>query len=179
MAQSGLRRKAVGLLDLKSTSTSSMKPAAASSGQEMTTMMKIAKKAGFGRVVGLVSCCAGAGAGLWLYASGEFVRARQDAGTITVTGRESPFACSLEKSLTKEQRERKKQIAQKMASARVETKELENGYLAVGVDLPRDRDVLGVAGAPARDDRDVVEAVGAAAPCAPCRSRPRPRQRPV
>jgi hypothetical protein len=106
-----------------------MKPAAASSGQEMTTMMKIAKKAGFGRVVGLVLCFAGAGAGLWLYASGGFVRARQDAGTITVTGRESPFACSVEKSLTKEQRERKKQIAQKMASARVETKELENGYV--------------------------------------------------
>jgi hypothetical protein len=104
-----------------------MKPAAASSGQEMTTMMKIAKKAGSGRVVGLVFCCAGAG--LWLYASGGFVRARQDAGTITVTGRESPFACSLEKSLTKEQREHKKQIAQKMAIARVETKELENGYL--------------------------------------------------
>jgi hypothetical protein len=57
------------------------------------------------------------------------VRARQDAGTTTVTGRESPFACSLEKSLTKEQRERKKQIAQKMASARVETKELANGYV--------------------------------------------------
>ena len=31
---------------------------------------------------------------------------------------------------------------------------------AVGVDLPRDVDVLGVAGPPARDDRDVVEPVG-------------------
>ena len=94
----------------------------------MTTMMNIAANAGFGRVVGVVLCCAGAGAGLWIYASGGFVRARQD-GIITVTGRESPFACSLEKSLTKQQRERKKQIAQKMAGARVETKELPNGFV--------------------------------------------------
>jgi hypothetical protein len=93
----------------------------------MTTMMKIAGKSGIGPVVGGVLCCAVAG--LWLPASGGFARARQEAGTITVTGQQSPFACNLEKSLTKEQRERKKQIAQKMASARVETKELANGYV--------------------------------------------------
>src|SRR5690606_4238826 len=36
----------------------------------------------------------------------------------------------------------------------------------VGVDLPGDRDVLGVPGAAGRDDRDVVEGEGAAAPLA-------------
>ena len=34
---------------------------------------------------------------------------------------------------------------------------------AEGVDLPRDVDVLGIAGAPARHDGDVVEPVGPAA----------------
>ena len=42
---------------------------------------------------------------------------------------ETPFACSLEKSLTKEQREHKKEIALKMESARIETKELADGYV--------------------------------------------------
>ena len=87
-------------------------------------MTKIASKDGFGRVVLGTLCCAGAGMGLWLYASGAFVGASQNGGTMTVTGHESPFACSLEKSLTKEQREHKKQIALKMESARIETKEL-------------------------------------------------------
>ncbi len=72
--------------------------------------------------------------GLWLGASGVLARATQNGGVITVTGHdpsklETPFACSLEKSLTKEQREHKKQIAQKMESARIETKELANGYV--------------------------------------------------
>ena len=37
----------------------------------------------------------------------------------------------------------------------------------VGVDLPGDADLLGVAGTPRRDDRDVVEGVGAAGPLGP------------
>ena len=95
----------------------------------MTTMMKVESKAGLGRLVSGVLCFAGAGVGLWLYASGGFVRARQDERAIIVTGHTSPFACSLEKSLTKEQREHKKQIALKMESARIETKELADGYV--------------------------------------------------
>jgi hypothetical protein len=67
--------------------------------------------------------------GLWLYASGAFVGASQNGGTMTVTGHESPFACSLEKSLTKEQTEHKKQSALKMESARIETRELADGYV--------------------------------------------------
>src|ERR1022692_1844619 len=69
-----------------------------------------------------------------LGASGILARAGQVGGAITMTGhdaakRESPFACSLEKSLTKEQRDHKKQIALKMESARIETKELADGYV--------------------------------------------------
>jgi len=72
--------------------------------------------------------------GLWLGAPENFARAGQDSGAITVTGHdmakhETPFACSLEKSLTKEQREHKKEIALKMESARIETKELADGYV--------------------------------------------------
>jgi hypothetical protein len=78
--------------------------------------------------------CAGACMGLWLGSLGILTRGGQDGGAITVTGHdaakpESPFACSLEKSLTKEQREHKKQIALKMESARIETKELSDGYV--------------------------------------------------
>jgi hypothetical protein len=59
---------------------------------------------------------------------------KQDSSAFTVTGhepskRETPFACSIEKSLTKEQREHKKQIAVKMEGARIETNELANGYV--------------------------------------------------
>jgi hypothetical protein len=84
---------------------------------------------GFRRVVGAGVCL-----GLWLGAAGNFARAGQDEGAITVTGHdaakhETPFACSLEKSLTKEQREHKKQIALRMESARIETKELADGYV--------------------------------------------------
>jgi hypothetical protein len=91
--------------------------------------MNIQNNAIFRRVVSGVLCCTGAGMGLWLYLSGAFVRAGQGGGVITVRKQESPFACSLEKTLTKEQRERKKQIAWKMATARMETQELANGYV--------------------------------------------------
>ena len=84
---------------------------------------------GLRRVVGAGICL-----GLWLGAPENFARAGQDSGAITVTGHdmakhETPFACSLEKSLTKEQREHKKEIALKMESARIETKELADGYV--------------------------------------------------
>ena len=90
--------------------------------------MNVQNNAIFRRVVSGVLCFTGAGMGLWLYLSGAFVRAGQGGGVITVRGQESPFACSLE-TLTKEQRERKKQIAWKMATARIETQELANGYV--------------------------------------------------
>jgi hypothetical protein len=88
--------------------------------------------------------CMGACLGWWLAASGMVARSvqarnaqalsTQDRSAITVNGqalakRETPFACSLEKSLTKEQRAHKKQIAQKMESARIETRELADGYV--------------------------------------------------
>jgi hypothetical protein len=77
---------------------------------------------------------AGACLGLWLWASGILARGGQDGSAISVTGQQegkvdTPFMCSLEKSLTKEQREHKKQLSQKMESARIETKELANGYV--------------------------------------------------
>jgi hypothetical protein len=85
--------------------------------------------AGFGRVVSTGVCL-----GLWLGTSGNLARPGQGAGATAVTGhvtetRETPFACSLEKSLTREQREHKKQIALKMERARIETKELADGYV--------------------------------------------------
>jgi hypothetical protein len=97
-------------------------------------MLRDRNHAGARRVVSAGVWCAGACLGLWLGASGVFARAGQDGGAIAVTGheagkRETPFACSLEKSLTKEQREHKKQLSQKMESARIETKELANGYV--------------------------------------------------
>jgi hypothetical protein len=81
---------------------------------------------------GVVS--AGLCLGLCLGPAAVSTGAGQDRGSITVTGHEpakpeTPFACSLEKSLTKDQREHKKQIAIKMESGRLETKELANGYL--------------------------------------------------
>lgn len=45
-----------------------------------------------------------------------------------VATQESPFYCSIEKTLTKAEREHKKQISLKMARARVETRELADGY---------------------------------------------------
>ena len=78
--------------------------------------------------------CVGACLGLWLGTSGIFARAEQQGSAITVSGhdpakRETPFACTLEKSLSKEQREHKKQLALKMESARIATTELANGYV--------------------------------------------------
>jgi hypothetical protein len=86
------------------------------------------------RVVNAGVRCAGACLGLWLGASGVLANGKQDSSAFTVTGhepskRETPFACSIEKSLTKEQREHKKQIAVKMEGARIETNELANGYV--------------------------------------------------
>ena len=53
---------------------------------------------------------------------------------MTVTGskgakHETPFFCGLEKTLTKEQREHKKALSEKMEKARIETKELPNGFV--------------------------------------------------
>src|ERR1700693_5717337 len=72
--------------------------------------------------------------GLCLGPAAVSTGAGQDRGPIKVAGHEpakpeTPFACSLEKSLTKDQREHKKQIAIKMEGGRLETKELANGYL--------------------------------------------------
>ena len=107
-------------------------------------MLQDRKHAGERRVMSAGMWCAGACLGLWLGASGVSARGEQDGSAITVTGHEpgkresggresdrheTPFACSLEKSLTKEQREHKKQLSQKMESARIETKELPNGYV--------------------------------------------------
>jgi hypothetical protein len=77
---------------------------------------------------GLAACL-----GVSLGMTGVLARARQE-GVVSVIGQnpdkpETPFACSLEKSLTKEQRAHKKQIAQKMEGARLETKELADGYV--------------------------------------------------
>ena len=76
----------------------------------------------------------GACLGLWLGVSGIFASGKQDSSAFIVTGRdpnkrETPFACSLEKSLTKEQRAHKMQLTLKMAAARMETSELGNGYV--------------------------------------------------
>jgi hypothetical protein len=78
--------------------------------------------------------CVGIGFGLWLGISIGFARTKQQGHAIMVMGQspakhETPFACSLEKTLTKEQREHKKQITEKMEGARIETQELPDGYL--------------------------------------------------
>jgi len=61
-------------------------------------------------------------------------RGAQENRAITVNGRapakqETPFACNLEKTLTKEQRAHKKQIMQKMEAARIDTREIADGYV--------------------------------------------------
>jgi hypothetical protein len=78
-------------------------------------------------------CGMAAALGVSMGMTGVLAMARQD-DPIVVTGHssekpETPFACSLEKSLTKEQRAHKKQIALKMESARIETKEIADGYV--------------------------------------------------
>ena len=78
-------------------------------------------------------CGMAAALGVSMGMTGVLAMARQDE-PVVVTGNnsekaETPFACSLEKSLTKEQRAHKKQIAEKMESARIETKEIADGYV--------------------------------------------------
>ncbi len=78
-------------------------------------------------------CGMAAALGVSMGMTGVLAMARQD-GPVVVTGHssekpETPFACSLEKSLTKEQRAHKKEIAQKMESARIETREIADGYV--------------------------------------------------
>jgi hypothetical protein len=84
-------------------------------------------------LVGAALCIGGVCLGLWVGSSGVLARAIQDGGAIKVAGgkdvkHETPFFCSLEKTLTKEEREYKKQLSVKMEKARIETKELPNGY---------------------------------------------------
>jgi hypothetical protein len=88
---------------------------------------------GVRRVVNAGLRCVGACLSLWLGTS-AFASGKQDGGAFTVTGHqpakhETPFACSIEKTLTKEEREHKKQISVKMLAARIETTELANGYV--------------------------------------------------
>lgn len=97
-------------------------------------MLNDRSHAGVRKVVSAGMGCAGACLGLWLGASRVFAGMEQDGGAITVIGHQSsthqtPFACSLEKSLTKEQREHKKELSVKMESARIDTKELADGYV--------------------------------------------------
>jgi hypothetical protein len=81
------------------------------------------------RVLCGLAACLGVSLGM----TGVLARGGQE-GVVNVSGQnpakpESPFACSLEKSLTKQQRAHKKQMAQKMEGARFETKELADGYV--------------------------------------------------
>jgi hypothetical protein len=80
------------------------------------------------------TCWAGACLGLSLGAWALLARGAHDGSAITVFGQapnkhETPFACSIEKSLTPEQREHKMRLTLKMAAARSETQELPNGYV--------------------------------------------------
>jgi hypothetical protein len=86
----------------------------------------------FGRLVNML--CAVACLAWWSVSSSIVARGAQDSGAITVIGRapakqETPFACSLEKTLTKEQRAHKRQIMQKMEAARIDTREIADGYV--------------------------------------------------
>jgi hypothetical protein len=110
-----------------------MKLAASTRGCEEEVMWSDQSHAGLRKVASVAMWCAGAWLGLWLGVSGVFARMGQDAGAIVVTGNkqahETPFACSMEKSLSSEQWEHKKQLTEKMASARFETKELADGFV--------------------------------------------------
>jgi hypothetical protein len=86
----------------------------------------------FGRLANML--CAAACLAWWALSSSFVARGAQESGAITVNGRapakpETPFACSLEKTLTKEQRAHKKQIMQKMEAARIDTREIADGYI--------------------------------------------------
>ena len=86
----------------------------------------------FGRLANML--CAAACLAWWALSSSFVARGAQESGAIAVNGRapakpETPFACSLEKTLTKEQRAHKKQIMQKMEAARIDTREIADGYI--------------------------------------------------
>jgi hypothetical protein len=86
-----------------------------------------------GKAVLRAVCCAGACLGLSMAVAGVATNTQQSDPS-AIAGKssgkaDSPFACSLEKSLTKEERAHKKQIAQKMESARIDTKEIAGGYV--------------------------------------------------
>lgn len=78
--------------------------------------------------------CTAACLAWWAVSLSIVARGAQDNSAITVNGRapakqETPFACSLEKTLTREQRAHKKQVMQKMEAARIDTREIADGYV--------------------------------------------------
>jgi hypothetical protein len=98
----------------------------------MSDKQKKSKGSFAGKGVLHAVCCAGACLGLSMAVAGV-ADARQGDPSAVVgksSGKgDSPFACSLEKSLTREERAHKKQIAQKMERARIDTKEIGDGYV--------------------------------------------------
>jgi hypothetical protein len=79
-------------------------------------------------------CCAGVFLSLAPTSPRVSSIADQEGGVITVIGhpdaqKETPFMCSLEKTLTKEQREHKKHLTLKMEHARIQTQEIADGYV--------------------------------------------------
>jgi hypothetical protein len=86
----------------------------------------------FGRLTNML--CTAACLAWWAVSSSIVARGAQDNNAITVNGsapakQETPFACSLEKTLTREQRAHKKQVMQKMEAARIDTREIADGYV--------------------------------------------------
>jgi len=86
----------------------------------------------FGRLTNML--CTAACLAWWAVSSSIIARGAQDNSAITVNGsapakQETPFACSLEKTLTKEQRAHNKEIMQKMEAARIDTREIADGYV--------------------------------------------------
>jgi hypothetical protein len=102
------------------------------SGEPNLSKVSGATKSRRAAICGLAAC---AGATLTIAASfansaeNREIRSGTSRNTQNPARAESPFACSLEQSLTKEQRAHKKQIALKMESARIETKEIADGYV--------------------------------------------------
>lgn len=77
--------------------------------------------------------CAGACLGLTLGTFRGLAQSPND-DAIPVVGKrlpqhETPFMCSIEKALTKEQRAHKKALSEKMESARTDTVEIPDGYV--------------------------------------------------
>jgi hypothetical protein len=70
----------------------------------------------------------------WLAANQLVAQTRQTKNVTSASSpdkiatQESPFYCSIEKTLTKAERDHKKQLSLKMANARLETVELADGY---------------------------------------------------